>query len=784
MRRSGPVATALAALCAAAAAFPSVSYGQGAGEPLASALRRLESTRVHFLYSSQLLPPDLKVLATPPAGDALAQARAMLAPHGLTIVPISATLYAVTAAPRSAAAAPSAASTVPPASRPAPVAADAGEPLPQETVITGERNGFGLKTDDDALLYSATRLTAQPTLGEDALISLTRMPGISQGDISGRINIRGGGPDETLILLDGFPLRQPWHMPGYRGVLSIIDPGLLRQVAVYQGALPARYGDRMSGVLDLQTLEPLQGPRSSIGAGFLNARARTDFALPGTKYADDLLVAGRYGTTGYLAKAMQPAAGNPHYGDGYGRLRLAGSDDSELVFNALLSQDTLTINRDGLDERSHMRSAAGYVWLQGAHRLGLPGDDDGRMTLWLGHTHFELSRSGELASPGLATGSLAERRSADLWDFRSRFEWAPSPQHRLESGLEASRGHALYDYHSEVAHTPALAAVLGVAPTNEQTTAIDRDRLNGAVFVGDTWALAPRVTGQFGLRMLLAGGPDTDSIHRSDPRIAFAWRPDDETSVHAGWGRVHQLRDLTDLGPQRDPLSRIIAQRTEYWMLGVDRQIDESTLLRVESFDKAQLYLFPQFRNLLRSASILPELSIDRVWFSPGSAIIRGVEVTLQQQRDLWRWSAAWALSGRREKYAPGFLSEWDRRQSGSVSLEASPGAWLLSAAANYRDGLPSVRFATNASGGLVFDQWRPSRLPSSLTLDLRAKWHRPLGDGVLSVIGQVSNLFNSGNCCSEFAPLPGSPPDAPQLTVRRHGSLPAIPYFGVSWDF
>jgi hypothetical protein len=247
---------------------------------------------------------------------------------------------------------------------------------------------------------------------------------------------------------------------------------------------------------------------------------------------------------------------------------------------------------------------------------------------------------------------------------------------------------------------------------------------------------------------------------------------------------VHQLRDLTDLGPQRDPLTRIIAQRTEYWMLGVDRRIDESTLLRVESFDKAQLYLFPQFRNLLRSASILPELSIDRMWSAPGSAIIRGVEVTLQQQRDLWRWSAAWALTGRREKFAPGFLSAWDRRQSGSLSLEASPGAWLLSAAANYRDGLPTVAFATNANGGVVFDQWRPSRLPSSVSLDLRAKWHRPLGDGVLSVIMQVSNLFNSGSCCSEFAPLPGSPPDAPQLTVRRHGSLPAIPYAGVSWDF
>src|SRR5205814_1421435 len=97
--------------------------------------------------------------------------------------------------------------------------------------------------------------------------------------------------------------------------LSLIDPGLVRQVTVYQGAIPARYGDRMSGVLDLQTLAPLQGPRNSVGVGFLNGRARTDLALPGEGSPNDLLLDARIGSTGYLLKALKPAAGNPHYAD-------------------------------------------------------------------------------------------------------------------------------------------------------------------------------------------------------------------------------------------------------------------------------------------------------------------------------------------------------------------------------------------------------------------------------------------------------------------------------------
>jgi outer membrane receptor for ferrienterochelin and colicin len=326
--------------------------------------------------------------------------------------------------------------------------------------------------------------------------------------------------------------------------------------------------------------------------------------------------------------------------------------------------------------------------------------------------------------------------------------------------------------------------VLGVAASNAQSVSLDAERVNGAIYASDTWLMSPRLTAQLGMRLMSADRPDAEAISRWDPRVALAWQLAPETTLRTGWGRVHQIRDLTDIVPSQDGSLQLLPQRTDYYLLGADHLVDESTLLRIEGFHKSQLFLTPQQRNLLRSPSILPELSFDRVWLGPRSAFIRGVEITLQQQRDNWRWSGAWAYTARREAFAGGLLPDWDRRQSGALSLEVNSRAWLLSAAVNYRDGLPSVAFATNQYGGLVFDQRRASRLADSLTMDLRAKWRRPLGDGTLAVIAQVSNLFNNSSCCSEFAPLANSPPGAPQLTLRRQGSLPAIPYFGLAWDF
>jgi outer membrane receptor protein involved in Fe transport len=754
------------------------SNGHMAGRGVAEVLAETGTASLHFLYSSQLLPATLRVAQEPTGSTPLAIAREILAPHHLTLTAVAPDVYAVAAAtPATQTPAAVAAGTVP-----APGLADAAAVPAFETQITGERYPYGLKRSDDSLLYSAARLGATPSLGEDALYALSRQPGLSQGDLSGRLNIRGGGPNETLILMDGFPIREAYHMPGYRGVLSVIDPAMLSEVSLYSGAIPARYGDRMSGVLELRSLQSDEGSRHSLGAGFLNARARS--VLPIGQTDGDLLLDVRYGATGYLLQALQPAASKPHYGDLFTRLRLHAGEHSEITFNVLKAQDSLAVHRNGLQETSHLSSDLGYYWLHTTTSLPLHGEDEAKLSVWLGNSQIDTQRSGQLDSPGFAIGQLQERRYASLWDLRTELQWPWHEAHVLDAGLDFGHGNARYRYDSAVRYGAGIATALGVPDTNEQSFDLQPRRNSGSLHISDSWLVLPGLTAQLGLRASRFETPDAGDLTNWDPRTSLSWQAWPRTTLRAAWGRVHQVSDLSEIVPGRDLNGRLISQQSEYVVLGVDQALAHTLLLRVEAFQKDQLHLLPLQRNLLRTPSILPELSLDRVWLAPRGARIRGIEFNLQQSALDWHWGAAYALSNASESYAQGRMARsGDQRHAASLTLDWTRSNWLAGGALNYRSGLPTTTYASDGNGGLVIGRRNANRLPGTLGLDLRVKWHHPLPRGNLAVTGQVSNLLGGdGNCCSELAA--SSRDGTPQVRLKRDGSLPPIPWAGISWDF
>jgi len=89
-------------------------------------------------------------------------------------------------------------------------------------------------------------------LGEnDVLKALQTLPGITQGmeGTSGLI-VRGGSPDQTLFLLDGTPVYNPAHLGG---IFSPFNGDAIKNVDIYKGGFPARFGERLSAVIDMST---------------------------------------------------------------------------------------------------------------------------------------------------------------------------------------------------------------------------------------------------------------------------------------------------------------------------------------------------------------------------------------------------------------------------------------------------------------------------------------------------------------------------------------------------
>ncbi len=94
-------------------------------------------------------------------------------------------------------------------------------------------------------------LQKMPAMGEpDLLRSLQLLPGVqAASDFSSGLYVRGGGPDQTGIMLDQMRLFNPSHA---FGVFSTFNPDAIKDVTFYKGAYPAQYGGNLGAILDVQ----------------------------------------------------------------------------------------------------------------------------------------------------------------------------------------------------------------------------------------------------------------------------------------------------------------------------------------------------------------------------------------------------------------------------------------------------------------------------------------------------------------------------------------------------
>ena len=128
-------------------------------------------------------------------------------------------------------------------------------------------------------------------LGEvDIIRNIQLLPGISTvGEGTSGFNVRGGGADENLILLDEAPVFNAAHVMGF---FSVFNSDAIKDVKIYKGGLPAQYGGRLSSVLDVRQLE---GNSKKLGVkggiGLLSSRLTVEGPIQKDKTS--FLVSGR-----------------------------------------------------------------------------------------------------------------------------------------------------------------------------------------------------------------------------------------------------------------------------------------------------------------------------------------------------------------------------------------------------------------------------------------------------------------------------------------------------------
>ena len=88
-----------------------------------------------------------------------------------------------------------------------------------------------------------------PNMGEtDIFRTIQMLPGIGYTEGSSGLNIRGGTPDQNLVLFDGFTL---YNLDHFFGTFSSINPNVVKDIQIYKGGFDSRYGERLSGIIDI-----------------------------------------------------------------------------------------------------------------------------------------------------------------------------------------------------------------------------------------------------------------------------------------------------------------------------------------------------------------------------------------------------------------------------------------------------------------------------------------------------------------------------------------------------
>jgi hypothetical protein len=125
----------------------------------------------------------------------------------------------------------------------------------KETVVSAQKNLVlqRYEVGVEKVNISSFRLMPTPLGESDIIKSVLMMPGVqSVGEGSSGFNVRGGSSDQNLILLYGAPLYNSSHFFGF---FSAVNSDIIKDVTLYKGGIPARYGGRASSVLDISSAE-------------------------------------------------------------------------------------------------------------------------------------------------------------------------------------------------------------------------------------------------------------------------------------------------------------------------------------------------------------------------------------------------------------------------------------------------------------------------------------------------------------------------------------------------
>ena len=471
-----------------------------------------------------------------------------------------------------------------------------------EVVVEADRESFEEQQRLGLTRLSTAAIRELPSVLEpDVFRSLQLLPGVkAASDYSSGLYVRGGSPDQTLILLDRTTVYNPSHFFGF---FSTFNPDAIKDVRLYKGGFPAEYGGRIGSVVDVYNKDGnRRETHGRLSVGLLSSRA---------------LVEGPYSRGSYMV-AVRRSTLEPLFAG----LRAADVDG---IPNGFYFYDVnAKINLDL--GKSDKVSISGYTG-----RDALDADlfegfnlllEYGNRTVSADWTHLfseklfsELtvtsSRYESDADFSIASTEVGRNNSVDDLTAKGDLEWIPNDHINLKGGFWAG------------VFTMRLQDVFDGRPNFSSRIHAPY----GSAYVQNTWKPDARWTLGGGLRASWFG---EGSHSRLEPRASVEYLTADGVRLQAAYGRYAQYLTLisseifSGLDTWLTTGEGVSPAYGDQWVIGVKTVLAGSIGLEWEAYYRTMRDLFQLDPFLLDPAGVDYE---DIFHFGNGHAY--GTEITL-----------------------------------------------------------------------------------------------------------------------------------------------------------
>ena len=639
------------------------------------------------------------------------------------------------------------------------------------------------------IALSPQRLGTLPSLGEtDVFRALQLLPGVSgTNDATSGLFVRGGTPDENLVLLDGMTV---YHVDHFFGVFSAFNPDAVQDVRLFKGGFPAQYGGRTSSVVEMvgKSGNPEEF-RMSGGLSLLSARAVTEVPLGGKgswlvsarRSYTDLMRTGLYndifgtleGADDADAGAQGPGGG--FGGGGFGRFGNFQQQTFEPDFyfydlNSKLtflptSEDVLTLSVYGGEDRldkstpgQEITTPAGDTRLT-ADRADLSNwGNRGVSGRWarqwgsrlatdalVAYSQYFSEATLDVASSQFARGFDEDNRVKDL-TARLDNTWRPFPSSEIGFGAQFTR--------SDVAY--ALTRLRG---DSAQTLNLDGESNLTAGYVQHSWTPSARVDLTAGLRMTSYDGTGQ---RYWEPRASARYSLTDQLSLTGAWGRYNQFVKRVEnediLEGSRDfwilAGDNIAPSSAEHWIAGIGYETDDY-LFDVEAYAR-DLGGVAQFSTRSRRA---PGQRLAELFFE-GTGTARGIELLAQKKRGALTGWLGYTLANVEHEFEGfndglPFPASHDQRHEVKAVGSYQLGRWTLTGGWVYGSGrpytVPEAQYPITLLDGRTLryihvGAKNGERLPAYHRLDLAASRRFEVGEFYYELNLSLFNVYGRNN--------------------------------------